>query len=321
MKTLNDAKKVLKNEADAIRAAASKLGQGFVKAVNLMDNCKGKVVVTGVGKSGIVGRKISATLSSGGIPSYFMHAGEALLGDIGMLDKKDVVLALSYSGETEEILDLLPWFKRRGLKVISMTGQPGSKLARKSDAFIFAGVEREVDPLGMVPTASSTLMLALGDALAVCLMKKRDFGRKDFAMVHPKGIIGKRLLMKVEDIMRKGKNNPIVRDNKTVHDALLVMTGTRVGATSVINSKGKLAGFFTDGDLRRKLQKDGKLLNRKIKNVMTKNPKTITGSMMAVEALRLMKSRNFDNVPVVDGSGRPVGIVDERDLMSEGFYE
>ncbi len=321
MDIIKHAREVMNIEAGAIISAAGKLGQGFKKAVRLIHDCKGKVVVTGVGKSGIIGKKIAATLSSVGVPSCFMHSGDALLGDSGMLAEKDIVLALSYSGETEELLDLLPLFKRRVLKIISITGRTDSRLAARSDALISAQVVKEADSLDIMPTASSTLMLALGDALAVCLMSKRNLREKDFAMMHPKGIIGKRLLMKVEDVMRKGKNNPVISENKTVRDALFVMTGTRLGATSIIDSKGSLVGFFTDGDLRRKLQKDERILEKKLKNVMTKNPITITGETMAVEVLRLMKKKKFDNVPVIDGAGRPVGVVDERDLMSEGIYE
>lgn len=321
MKLLNEAKKVLKIEAEAILSAMKTLGQEFSKAVSIIQTSKGKVVVIGVGKSGLVGRKLSATLSSIGRASCFMHAGEALLGDLGMVVKGDVVLALSFSGETEEILEIIPYLKKLRIKLISMSGRKDSSLARASDACIYTGIKKEADSCDIIPTASSTLMLAMGDALAVCLMLKKGFKKNDLAMTHPNGTIGKRLIMKVGDIMRAGSDNPVIGENKKVRDALFVMTDTHLGAVSVVNSRGKLVGFFTDGDLRRKLQKDEKLLSRKIREVMTVNPQTLVRDMLAVEALVLMKKKGFDNIPVVNAANCPVGIVDERDLISEGISE
>ena len=273
----------------------------------------------GMGKSGLIGKKITATLSSTGTPAFFLHPAEGILGDVGMMTEGDLVLALSHSGETEEIEKLLPVIRKMNLKLIAITGRPKSKLAKESDLVINVKVEKEACPYNLVPTASTTAMLAMGDALAISLLKRKKFKKEDFARLHPGGVLGKRLLLKVRDIMRKGKDNPVIRQEKTVKEALLVMTETRLGATSIVDSFGKLVGFFTDGDLRRKLQKDEKILNKKIHTVMTRNPKTITHDRLAIEAARMMQEKKFDNIPVVDGKGYPIGIVDERDLLSQGI--
>lgn len=273
----------------------------------------------GMGKSGLIGKKIAATLASTGTPAFFLHPAEGILGDVGMMTEGDLVLALSHSGETEEIEKLLPVIRKMNLKLIAITGRPKSKLAKESDLVISVKVEEEACPYNIVPTASTTAMLAMGDALAISLLKRKKFKKEDFARLHPGGTIGKRLLLKVRDIMRKGKDNPVIHQEKTVKEALLVMTKTRLGATSVVDSSGKLVGFFTDGDLRRRLQKEEKILNKKIHTVMTKNPKTITHDRLAIEAAKMMQEKKFDNIPVVDGKGYPIGIVDERDLLSEGI--
>ncbi|MEE9316524.1 MAG: KpsF/GutQ family sugar-phosphate isomerase [bacterium] len=319
MGSIEEAKKVLKIEARAIKNLISTIDRNFEKAVEIAASCKGRIVVMGMGKSGLIGKKIAATLASTGTPAFFLHPAEGILGDVGMMTEGDLVLALSHSGETEEIEKLLPVIRRMNLKLIAITGKPKSKLAKKSDLVINVKVKEEACPYNLVPTASTTAMLAMGDALAISLLKRKKFKKEDFARLHPGGILGKRLLLKVKDIMRKGKDNPVIHQEKTVREALLVMTKTRLGATSVVDGSGKLVGFFTDGDLRRRLQKDEKILNKKIHTVMTKNPKTITHDILAIEAAKMMQEKKFDNIPVIDGKNYPVGIVDERDLLSEGI--
>lgn len=319
MGSIEEAKKVLKIEARAIKNLISTIDRNFEKAVEIAASCKGRIVVMGMGKSGLVGKKIAATLASTGTPAFFLHPAEGILGDVGMMTEGDLVLALSHSGETEEIEKLLPVIRRMNLKLIAITGKPKSNLAKKSDLIINVKVEKEACPYNLVPTASTTAMLAMGDALAISLLKRKKFKKEDFARLHPGGILGKRLLLKVKDIMRKGKDNPVIHQEKTVREALLVMTKTRLGATSVVDGSGKLVGFFTDGDLRRRLQKDEKILNKKIHTVMTKNPKTITHDILAIEAAKMMQEKKFDNIPVIDGKNYPIGIVDERDLLSEGI--
>jgi len=317
--SIEEAKKVLKIEARTIKNLISTIDRNFEKAVEIVASCKGRIIVMGMGKSGLIGKKIAATLASTGTPAFFLHPAEGILGDVGMMTEGDLVLALSHSGETEEIEKLLPLIRKMNLKLIAITGKPKSKLAKKSDLVINVKVKEEACPYNLVPTASTTAMLAMGDALAISLLKRKKFKKEDFARLHPGGILGKRLLLKVKDIMRKGKDNPVIHQEKTVREALLVMTKTRLGATSVVDNSGKLVGFFTDGDLRRRLQKDEKIINKKIHTVMTKNPKTITEDRMAIEAAKMMQEKKFDNIPVVDGKGYPIGIVDERDLLSEGL--
>lgn len=319
MGSIEEAKKVLRIEARTIKNLIPGIDHNFEKAVEMVASCKGRIVVMGMGKSGLIGKKIAATLSSTGTPAFFLHPAEGILGDVGMMTEGDLVLALSHSGETEEIEKLLPVIRKMNLKLIAVTGKPKSKLAKKSDLVVNVKVKEEACPYNLVPTASTTAMLAMGDALAISLLKKKKFKKEDFARLHPGGTLGKRLLLKVEDIMRKGKDNPVIYQEKTVREALLVMTKTRLGATSVVDGSGKLVGFFTDGDLRRRLQKDEKIINKKIHIIMTRNPKTITRDRLAVEAAKMMQQKKFDNIPVVDGEGYPVGIVDERDLLSQGI--
>lgn len=319
MGSIEEAKKVLRIEARTIKNLIPGIDHNFEKAVEMVASCKGRIVVMGMGKSGLIGKKIAATLSSTGTPAFFLHPAEGILGDVGMMTEGDLVLALSHSGETEEIEKLLPVIRKMNLKLIAITGKPKSKLAKKSDLVVNVKVKEEACPYNLVPTASTTAMLAMGDALAISLLKKKKFKKEDFARLHPGGTLGKRLLLKVEDIMRKGKDNPVIYQEKTVREALLVMTKTRLGATSVVDGSGKLVGFFTDGDLRRRLQKDEKIINKKIHIIMTRNPKTITRDRLAVEAAKMMQQKKFDNIPVVDGEGYPVGIVDERDLLSQGI--
>lgn len=313
------AKEILLIEADAVRDQIKHLDEHFAFAVELISGCAGRVVVMGAGKSGLVGRKIAATMSSVGIPSVFLHPAECMHGDLGMLMREDLVLVLSYSGQTDEIKKVLPVIKNLGLKILVISGKTSASVWHQADAIIDSKVEKEACPYNLAPTASTTAMLALGDALALCASEKKGFKKEHLARFHPAGGIGKKLTLKVKEIMRKGKENPVIKDDKFVNDALLVMTKTRLGATSIINKSGRLVGFFTDGDLRRKLQKDKSLLQKKIKDVMTKTPITIGPEMLAVDAAEFLKKHNFDNIPVIDKRGRPVGILDERDLLSEGI--
>lgn len=316
---LNQAKEVLRIESDSIRSLIRSIGDEFVLAVDLIFRCRGRVVVMGMGKSGLIGKKISATLSSTGTPALFLHPAEGVHGDLGMITRDDLVLALSYSGTTEEIERILPAIKRMGIKMISITGKPNSKLGKASDVVLNIAVEKEACPYNLVPTSSTTTMLAMGDALAISLLSKKNFKKEDFAKIHPGGVLGKKLLLRVEDVMRKGGDLPLIKEDKKVREALMVMTSSRLGATCVVDKKGKMVGFFTDGDLRRYLQTDRKVLEKGMREVMTRNPRTIGKGVLAIEAARMIRDMNFDNIPVIDKNGKPIGIVDERDLLAEGI--
>ncbi len=311
------ARHVLDIETDALKLSHKSVDDQFLKAVKAIAACKGRVVVLGIGKSGIIGRKISATLASTGTPSFFVHPVEALHGDLGMITPGDIIIAISFSGQTEEINKILPSLERRKLTIISITGHRHSKLALMSDIAVTVHIEREACPYNLAPTASTTATLAVGDALAVCLMEIKHFEKKDFATFHPGGSLGKLLTQSVKDLMRKGKNNPTVTAKETVQDALFVMTKTgAVGATSVVDKNGKLLGYFTDGDLRRILQKDGtNVLSKKITEVMTKNPYHLLDTLPAIEAAKMIHRTHVDNLPVLDKTGKVVGIIDEKDLI------
>lgn len=317
--SLRRAKQVLKIEAEAILNLINVLGQNFEKSVETILNCRGRVVVTGMGKAGLIGQKISATLSSTGTPSLWLHSAEAIHGDLGRVTKDDAVIILSNSGETEEIRQLLPLLKKIGAKVIAFSGNPKSTLARFSDILLDVSVKKEACPLGLAPTASTAAMLAMGDALAVCLLEKKGFSEKDFAFYHPGGTLGKRLLLKVEDIMRTGKQNPVVNQNKLVKEVLFSITKARAGCASIVDNRRKLVGIFTDGDLRRHLEKEANLSSCQIKEVMTKNPTAISQGRLAVEALRILQERKIDEIPVVDNKKRPIGLVDVQDLLKAGL--
>ncbi|MDR1416656.1 MAG: KpsF/GutQ family sugar-phosphate isomerase [Prevotellaceae bacterium] len=305
----------IRTEVQSLAACEAAINESFVQAVEVIAQCKGRVVVVGIGKSGIIGRKIAATLASTGTPAMFVHATEALHGDLGMVTANDLVFALSYSGHSEELNKILPMLRQRGITIIGMSGNAQSELAQKSGVHITLPQMREACPYNLAPTSSTTAMLGVGDALAICLMKIKKFEQKDFAQFHPGGMLGKLLTCSVVDIMQSGDRNPVVAVGATVKDALLVMTKTKSGATSVINSDGTLAGFFTDGDLRRNLQKDDALLQKCVADVMTKRPVALTDSMKAVEAAEIISRQNIDNAPVVDASGKVVGIVDEGNLI------
>ncbi len=313
------AKEVLRIEADAVSSLIKRVDANFEKAVRLMLACKGKVVVTGMGKPGFISAKISATLSSTGTPSLYLHPADAIHGDLGRVTKDDVVLAISNSGETEEIMRLLPTLRKIGAKLIAMVGNTESSLARYSDVVLNVAVKREACPLNLAPTASTTAMLAFGDALAIALLDRRGFKEEDFAFYHPGGSLGKRLILKVGDIMRRGKANPVVKEDEKVKTVLLKITEARAGSAGVVNKKGVLVGIFTDGDLRRHLGKDAALPLRQVREVMTRNPITISKEMLAADAFRILREKKIDEIPVVDGKRRPIGLVDVQDLLKAGL--
>jgi len=313
------AKEVLRIEAEAIRRLIPRIDSKFEKAVEMIYNCKGRVVVTGMGKPGLIGQKISATLSSLGTPSLFLHPAEALHGDLGRVTKDDVVIAISNSGETEEITRFLPIVKKIGAKLIALAGRKKSTLSKFSDITLDVSVEKEACSLGLAPTSSTTATLAMGDALAVALLDRRGFKKEDYAFYHPAGALGRKLLLTVEDIMRKGSDNPIVKENAIIKDVLLKITKSRAGSASVINAQGKLVGIFTDGDLRRHLETDPDLTKRKVSQVMTKNPVTIKKGHLAAEAFKILKEKRIDEVPVVNDQYKPIGLLDVQDLLKAGI--
>jgi len=313
------AKQVLRIEADSIRRLIPRINKDFEKAVELIYACKGRVVVTGMGKAGIIGQKISATLASTGTPSLWLHSAEAVHGDIGRMRKEDIVIVISNSGETEEILQLIPQIKKIGTKLIAITGNKKSNIARNSDALLDVSIKEEACPLGLAPMASTTSMLAMGDALCAALMDKRKFKRSDFAFLHPGGNLGKQLLLKVEDIMRRSSANPVVRESRRVKDVLLAITAARAGSATVVDKKGMVKGIFTDGDLRRHLGKEPGLLEKKVSDVMTRSPRTLKKGCLAVEALRILQEYKIDEIPIVDEKGKAIGLVDVQDLLKAGL--
>lgn len=300
-------------------AQAKSIDRRFAEAVRVIAGCSGRVVVLGVGKSGLIGRKITATLASTGTPSTFVHPSEGMHGDLGMITPRDVVLALSFSGETEELKRLLPSIGAMKVPLLALTGRPHSRLGRAATLTLKVTVNREACPYNVTPTTSTTAMLAMGDALAMAIMATRGFRAEDFARLHPGGVLGKRLLWTVSDIMHRGRENPVVRDSQTVREALDVMTKTRMGATSVVNKKGRLVGYFTDGDFRRLAPKNRAILQEPMKSVMTSNPHVIDREARIGDAAEQLRKFHFDNMPVVDSKHRPVGLLDERDLLAEGL--
>ncbi|MFH1414712.1 MAG: KpsF/GutQ family sugar-phosphate isomerase [Elusimicrobiota bacterium] len=316
---LKKARELLIEEGNALKKMAEHLDAEFEKAVRILLKTEGKIVVIGIGKSGLIGRKIAATLSSTGSPSIFMHAAEGLHGDIGVIDGRDTVIILSYSGTTEEIAMVIAYVNRLNTPVVLVTGNRDSELAKNCAAVIEIKIDREACPMNLVPTTSTTAMLAVGDALAVCLLDEKGFKPEDFASLHPGGTLGKKLLLKVDDIIKRTGGNPVVSSGSTVKDALIEMTRTRIGATSVVDDKGCIIGYFTDGDLRRHLQEDPDIINKQIDSVMTSDPRKISSGSLAIEAREILKKYNFDNIPVVDPDGKPVGVIDERDIIREGL--
>ena len=311
----------LRIETDALQKLLSRIDDEFEAAARAILDCRGRVIVSGIGKSGHVGQKIAASLASTGTPSFFMHPAEAFHGDLGMVTENDVVIAISNSGESSEIVNILPIIRRIGAKIIAMSGRRESQLGKNSDYFIDIGVEKEACPLGLAPTASTTATLAMGDAMAVALMSVRNFTSQDFALFHPGGALGRRLLLKVSNVMHTGEDNPVVSQDKTAKDALFIMTDKGLGAASVVDENGKFVGLITDGIIRRALAKDYKFLDEPVHNIMFENPLMIREDALAASALSVMekhKPRPVTVLPVVDDDHNPVGIVHLTDLLRQG---
>ncbi len=308
-------RRVFEIERDALAAVAERLGEGFSRACQLVLESRGRVVATGMGKSGHVARKIAATLASTGTPAFYVHPGEAGHGDLGMITEADVVLALSYSGESDEVLMLLPVLKRQGNRLIAMTGRPGSSLALAADVHLDVSVPAEACPLALAPTSSTTASLAMGDALAVALLDARGFTADDFARSHPAGSLGRRLLLHITDVMHSGDELPQVGENASLSEALVEMSRKRLGMTAVVDAGQRLVGLFTDGDLRRALDSDLDVRSARIVDVMTRTPRTIGADQLAVEAARVMETQQINGLIVVDGEGRAVGALNIHDLL------
>jgi len=309
------ARRVLQIEAEAIRALMERLDGRFLDAVSLVLKRSGRVVVSGIGKSGHVARKMASTLASTGTPAYFVHPAEASHGDLGMVMSGDVFIAISYSGESEELLHIVPLLKRQGAKLIALTGNPKSTLAREADVHLDVAVSQEACPLNLAPTASTTASLALGDALAVALLDARGFSADDFARSHPGGTLGRRLLTHVGDVMRTGDAVPAVALGATLGEAVIEISRKGMGMTAVIDDAQRIAGIFTDGDLRRGLERDLDLRRTRIDDVMTRNPRTIQPGALAAEAVEVMERTKSTQLPVVDGDGRLVGALNIHDLF------
>ncbi len=309
------ARRVLSIEADAVRALIGRLDERFLAAVSLILACKGRVIVSGIGKSGHIARKIASTLSSTGTPAHFLHPAEASHGDLGMIQRDDVFIGISYSGESEELLRILPLVKRRGARLVAIAGSAGSSLATQADVVLDAGVAQEACPLNLAPTASTTAALALGDALAVALLDARGFSADDFARSHPGGVLGRKLLTHVSDVMRTGDAVPSVRVGCTLAEAIIEITRKGMGMTAVVGADARLAGLFTDGDLRRSLERGVEPRSTPIESVMTRGPLTVRPEALAVEAVEIMERRKSTQLPVVDAEGRLVGALNIHDLF------
>lgn len=310
---------VIQVETQAIAALADQINDDFVVACKLMFNCKGRVVVTGMGKSGHIAGKIAATLASTGTPAFFVHSGEASHGDLGMITRQDVVLALSNSGETEEVLTILPIIKRLGVPLIAMTGNPASTLAKFATTHINVAVEQEACPLGLAPTSSTTAALVMGDALAVSLLEARGFTRDDFALSHPGGSLGRRLLLMVGDIMHADEKVPIVPESALISHALLEMTEKKLGMTAIVDADNRVTGIFTDGDLRRMLGRNFDVHKTAITEVMTSNCAVISADILAAEAMQIMERKKINALIVVDEQHRAIGALNMHDLIRAGI--
>jgi arabinose-5-phosphate isomerase len=311
------ARKVFDIELAALKAVRAQLDGAFDRVVEILTDVlrrRGKIVVVGIGKSGNIGRKISATLTSTGSTSVILDSVDALHGDLGIVNDGDVILALSYSGESEELLNLLPALKRFPVQIIALTGNPKSSLARHSDEVLNVRVPKEACPFNLAPTASTTAMLVMGDALAMTVLQARGFKKSDFARYHPSGAIGRAMLLRVGEIMRTGERNAVAAEHMTVKESLMVMTRARSGSLSVVNPRGKLVGVFTDGDFRRRMSADDDILSRPLREVMTRNPVAVSVDALAVEALKIFNERNIDDLIVVNAKREPVGLVDSQDL-------
>lgn len=320
VKSINDlAKEVLTIEANSILRLKNNIGDNFDEAIELLYNCKGRVIVTGMGKSGLIGKKIAATMSSTGTPSYFLHPAESTHGDSGIITRDDVVIAISNSGETQELMNLLPLIKRFGVKMIGMTGKINSTLAKASDVVLDISVEKEACPLNKAPTASTTATLAMGDALAVCLLEKRGFSEEDFLIFHPSGALGKGFLYKVKDLMLSDVDKlPLVDEEETFTNAIEIISKFKLGMAIIVKKSGHLAGVLTDGDIRRTLIKYHDTSNIYVKDVMTVNPKRISEDEYAASALHLMEKYSITALAVVDEKDNPIGVIHIHDILKAG---
>lgn len=318
---LKHAQDVLRMEAEAVLELVPRIDANFAAAVEMILQCPGRTVITGMGKSGIIGRKMAATLASTGTPSFYLHPAEGIHGDLGMVTAGDVVIALSNSGETGEVLNILPSLRRIGAKIIAMVGNDASTLAKNADVVLNVGVSKEACPLGLAPTSSTTAALAYGDALALALLQRHHFTASQFAIFHPGGSLGRRLLLTVGDIMHSGEENPVVVGETTVQEALFVITDKGLGAVSVIDANGVMQGVLTDGDIRRGLSKGVDFLQRPVTELMTKQPKTITKDKLAAQALHIMESNHpkpITVLPVVDADNKVIGLLHMTDLVRQG---
>ncbi len=312
---LKNGKEVFQKEAEAIARLADRLDENFTAAVKLILHCSGRIIVTGMGKSGLVGKKVAATFSSTGTASFFLHAAEGVHGDLGLVQKDDIVIAISKSGATDELYQILPTIKRLGVKIILMTAQVDSPLAGNCDIVLDCSVESEAGSDNLIPTSSSTAAMVMGDALAVALLKERNFSPEDFAHLHPGGSLGRRLLKRVEDLMHTNSEIPFVKADTTMKDTIIEMTGKRLGAVLVIDDNGLLAGIFTDGDLRRLAQKDNNFFNIRTDEAMNKNPQTIEPDAILDKALAVMEKYSITVIPVVGKDRKPVGILHLHDIL------
>lgn len=312
------AMEVLQIEADSILKLKDRIGEDFEKAIDILYDCKGRVIVTGMGKSGHIGRKIAATLSSTGTPSYFLHPAESTHGDSGLITRDDVVIAISNSGETAELMNLLPLIERFGVKMIAMTGKKESTLGKKSDVVLDVSVEKEACPLGKAPTASTTATLAMGDAVAICLLKKRGFTEEDFLMFHPSGALGRGVLYHVSDLMITGERIPVLSENTSFLDTIQFISDKKLGCAIMIDKEGVMTGILTDGDIRRTLLKYNNPSSLITKDVMTKNPKVIQATDLAAKALHIMEKHSITSLAVCDSENKPVGLVHIHDLLKAG---
>ena len=314
-RALDLAREVLNVEAAAVQALATRLDENFLHALNVILRCEGRIIVSGMGKSGHIARKIASTMSSTGTPAYFVHPGEASHGDLGMITNEDVIIALSYSGESNELMTIVPMIKRQGAKLISMTGNPLSNLATAADVHLNAAVDKEACPMGLAPTASTTAALALGDALAVALLDAKGFSAEDFARSHPGGSLGRRLLTHVRDIMRSGKRLPMVHESAMLGDAILEISKKGVGMTAVVDTEQHVLGIYTDGDLRRTLGKKLDFNATPVRSVMSANPRCIGPDALAAEAVQMMEQYNISQMLVVDEQHRLIGALNMHDLL------
>ncbi len=318
-KSMAEARQVLAIEAEAVLNLQEKVDHIFSEAMKLIINCRGRVVLTGLGKSGLVAKKMAATFSSTGTPAFFVHAGEASHGDLGMITADDIVIAVSNSGETDEVLSLLPSIRRIGAKVIAFSGNPQSTLGKHADLTLLVTISEEACPHNLAPTASTTATLALGDALAIALSHLKGFTEEDFALYHPGGNLGRKLLTKVKDVLKIRHQNPVVSEGTSVREALFHMTSTRMGSTSIVNHAGKLTGIITDGDIRRLIEKSIDFLDQPVQKYMTEAPVTISAEKLAAEALRIMEEREINDLPVVE-NGEPVGMLNFQDLLRARIF-